>query len=63
MTGLLVDRVLEVARLPEEAIEGSEVQDLSNQYISGVGRSGERIFLILNPSTILTTEVEDAFSP
>ena len=58
MTGILVDRVLEVARIPEDEIEGAEVQDLSNQYISGVGRSVERIFLILNPSTIFTGNEE-----
>lgn len=47
-SGLLVDRVLEVARVPEDGVEAAEVRGLSNEYISGVGRSDERLFLILN---------------
>ena len=58
MIGMLVDRVLEVARIAREQIEGSEVRDLSNQYMSGVGRSKDRIFLILNPATIFVNSTE-----
>ena len=58
MMGILVDRVLEVARISEEDIEAVEVSDLSNQYINGVGRSTDRIFLILNPSSVFV-QVEE----
>ncbi|MBL8021904.1 MAG: purine-binding chemotaxis protein CheW [Leptospirales bacterium] len=46
--GLLVDKILEVARIPLDAIEGREVSGLSHKYVSGVGRSDQRLFLILN---------------
>ncbi|HMU83565.1 MAG TPA: chemotaxis protein CheW [Leptospiraceae bacterium] len=46
--GILVDRILEVARLPSDRIEGREVSGLSHQYVSAVGRSDARLFLILN---------------
>lgn len=58
MTGILVNRVMEVARIPEESIEGPEVHELSEQHVSGVGRSGERIFLILNPNIIVREDQE-----
>ena len=47
-TGLLVDRVLEVAQVPDSGLEGAGVRGLSNEYIQGVGRSDQRLFLILN---------------
>ncbi len=46
--GLLVDRVVEVARIAADEIEGTEVRGLSRQYVRGVGRSDTRLFLILN---------------
>ncbi len=46
--GLLVDRILEVARISSASIEGSEVRGFSDQYVNGVGRSENRLFLILN---------------
>ena len=46
--GLLVDRVVEVARIKDGSIEGTEVRGLSQDYINGAARSGEKIFLILN---------------
>jgi purine-binding chemotaxis protein CheW len=47
--GLLVDRVVEVARIHEDNIEGSEARGFSNRYVTGVGRVDEkRLFLILN---------------
>ena len=46
--GLVVDRVLEVARISENSIEGTEVRGLSHQFVKGVGRSDQRIFLLLN---------------
>ncbi|MBX7056946.1 MAG: chemotaxis protein CheW [Leptospirales bacterium] len=52
-SGLLVDRVLEVVRVAESAIEAGEVRGFSNEYIQSVGRSGDRIFLILNLERLL----------
>lgn len=46
--GLLVDRIVEVASISEDNIEGVEVRGLSNQYLKGVGRSSDKIFLIFN---------------
>lgn len=55
-TGLLVDRVLEVAQVPESGLEGAGVRGLSNQYIQGVGRSESRLFLILNLDVLTNLE-------
>jgi purine-binding chemotaxis protein CheW len=46
--GLLVDRIMEVARISSASIEGGEIKGFSNQYVKGVGRSEQRLFLILN---------------
>ena len=59
MMGLVVEQVMEVVRIADINIEGAEIQDLSNQYISGVGRSQDRIFLILNPRAIFEQEQEE----
>lgn len=56
-TGLLVDRVLEVAQVPESGLEGAGVRGLSNQYIQGVGRSESRLFLILNLDVLTNLEL------
>ncbi len=54
LLGLLVDRILEVARISADRIEGKEVSGLSNRYVNGVGRSDSRLFLILNLSVLLS---------
>ena len=59
-TGLLVDRVLEVAQVPESGLEGAGVRGLSNEYIQGVGRSADRLFLILNLDILTNIELADA---
>ena len=59
MRGILVERVLEVARIPENSIEGAEVSDFSHRYISGVGRGDGRIFLILNPEAVFENTSEE----
>lgn len=61
-SGLLVDRVAEVARVPESAIEAGEVRGLSNEYIQSVGRANGKIFLILNLSQLLSFAGEAARS-
>ncbi len=46
--GLLVERVMEVVSLRESQIEGGEVRNFSNNYIEGVGRTKDKLFLIFN---------------
>ncbi|MEQ9366209.1 MAG: chemotaxis protein CheW [Leptospirales bacterium] len=58
-TGLLVDRVLEVAQVPESGLESAGVRGLSNEYIQGVGRSDQRLFLILNLDILTNLEVAE----
>lgn len=53
LVGLLTDCVLETARLPAESIESTEVRGLSENYIVGAGRSGDRVFLLMNPAAVL----------
>jgi purine-binding chemotaxis protein CheW len=47
-TELSNDRIMEVARISSASIEGGEIRGFSNQYVKGVGRSEQRLFLILN---------------
>lgn len=54
--GLLVDRILEVARIPADRVEGKEVAGLSGRYMKGVGRSDQRLFLILSLDTLTAGE-------
>ncbi len=58
--GLLVDRVMEVARIGIDEIEGTEIRGLSNQYVKGVGRSESRLFLILNLSILFQVPISRA---
>jgi purine-binding chemotaxis protein CheW len=46
--GLLVERVLEVVTLREDQIEGGVIKNFSENYIEGVGRSKDKLFLIFN---------------
>lgn len=54
--GLLVDRILEVARIPADRVEGKEISGLSGKYMKGVGRSDHRLFLILSLETLAAGE-------
>ena len=56
LVGLLADRVLETARLPASAIEGTEVRGLSRDYVVGAGRSGGRVFLLMNPAAVFIAD-------
>ncbi len=46
--GLLVEKVVEVQNLREDQLEGIEVKNFSQNYIEGVGRGKDKIFLIFN---------------
>lgn len=61
--GLIVDRVVEVARILEDEIEGAEVKGLSNQFVRGVGRSDNRLFLILNLKALVAQEQKNVRDP
>lgn len=54
--GLLVDRIVEVARISDSDIEGNELKGMSRQYVKGVGRSESRLFLILNLSVLIGSQ-------
>ena len=58
--GLLVDRIVEVARIANEDIEGNEVKGMSKQFVKGVGRSESRLFLILNLSVLIGSQTEES---
>lgn len=54
--GLLVNKVVEVARITKGTLEGFEVRGISNDYVKGVGRSEDLIFLILNLNVLTQQE-------
>lgn len=54
--GLLVNRVVEVARIPHGELEGAEIKGISNDYVQGVGRTESNIFLILNLNVLVRKE-------
>lgn len=57
--GLLVDGVVEVVSLLESSIEGAELRGFSQEYLSGVGRTKDFIFLIFNlPLLFRDTRIE-----
>ena len=51
--GVLVNRVVEVARIPKGEMEGSEIKGISNDFVRGVGRTETNIFLILNLNALV----------
>jgi len=57
--GLVVDEVSEVLRLSEEEIDPATnvtLTGISVDYITGVGKVGERLILILAPERLFTAE-------
>lgn len=46
--GLLVSRIIEVARIKEEDLESNQMESVTEQHISGVGRVSGNVFLIIN---------------
>jgi len=57
--GLLADRIVGVAKIFVADIEGTELGNLSGEYLEGVGRGEQGVFLILNPSRLLARETGD----
>lgn len=46
--GLLVENISEVARINEDQLETTSMEDVSKQHIRGVGRFQDKVFLIIN---------------
>ena len=62
-TGIIVDSVSEVLRLPKDAIEPPPpiVADIEAKYLRGIGKldDGKRLLILLNLREILTVRKED----
>ncbi|WP_078123517.1 chemotaxis protein CheW [Leptonema illini] len=58
--GLLVDAVVEVVSLKESSIEGAELRGFSQEYLSGVGRTSDFIFLIFNLALLFKDRVAES---
>ncbi|MGQ9629515.1 MAG: chemotaxis protein CheW [bacterium] len=58
IVGVIVDRVLEVLRLPVSSIEPPPpiIAGVGREYLRGVGRMDGRLLILLNMSRILTPE-------
>jgi purine-binding chemotaxis protein CheW len=56
--GMIVDSVSEVLRIPEEAIEPPPpmVASVDSAFIKGIAKMGERLIILLEVSTVLSTE-------
>lgn len=56
--GMVVDRVSEVVDIPEEQIEDTPTfgEEVNTDYILGVGKSGNKVMLLLNIDKVLSTE-------
>lgn len=60
--GFLVDEVVEVARIPAEAIEPppSYVSDsLEAEYVKGIAKVGERLITLVDPIKVLEISCEE----
>lgn len=53
--GLLVDRIIQVVRMPKDAIEPAPLvlNDKEKDFVSGVGRYQGRMLILLNPDEVL----------
>jgi len=58
--GIVVDSVLEVLRLPEEAIEPPPpmVTNERTRFITGIAKVGERLIILLDLTKVLSVEEE-----
>ncbi len=57
--GLIVDEVSEVLRIPEDEIDPATnmtTTGINLDYVTGVGKVGERLILILSPERLFTVE-------
>lgn len=55
IVGFIVDEVVEVTTVDSRNIEPAQVlsNDLSTSYISGIAKSDNRLYIMLNPDTIV----------
>ena len=67
VAGLLVEQVSEVSRIPKEdvSLPSREALGIDLRYISGIGKIGERIVIILEPAQIFSqfelTEINKSY--
>lgn len=59
--GFIVDKVNEIVWIPDEDIEQTPrlITDINHRYISGVGKVGERMIIILDLNFILAAEEKE----
>jgi len=58
--GVIVDVVTEVIRLQDTAIEIAPTMTVSNNYIRGIGKIGDRLLILLDVDKLFgSTEIEE----
>lgn len=58
--GVIVDEVTEVIRLQDTAIEPAPTMTVSNDYIRGIGKEGNRLLILLDVEKLFgTQEIEE----
>jgi len=64
LMGLLVDRVNEVTSVKEENIDEppQEITQIDSQFIEGIGKTDERLIILLDIENILTSKEEEEIS-
>lgn len=60
-TGCIVDEVTDIIKLDDEDVQLTPafVNGVNTNYITGIGKLGERMIIILDPEKILTAEEYD----
>lgn len=54
--GVIVDEVTEVMRLQDNAIEIASTMTVSNDYIRGIGKHGDRLLILLDVDKLFASE-------
>jgi len=58
--GVIVDAVTEVIRLQDTAIEIAPTMTVSNDYIRGIGKNGDRLLILLDVEKLFgSKEIEE----
>lgn len=60
LMGFIVDSVTEIVRLNEEDLEGTppSLRGIDRKYLSGVGKMGDKLIMILDLTKVLSSEEE-----
>jgi purine-binding chemotaxis protein CheW len=64
ITGCIVDEVTDIVTIADEEIQPQPafVSGLSSKHLKGIAKIGERLIIILNPDSILSTEEYEAIA-